>query len=125
MSTTSQNEFEPASAAPTADSSLPQAPPGVSRGLGVLAALSVAQLISLLGSQLSGFGLGVWVYQRTGSATLYGMTVVVTLGPALLAQPWAGGFVDRRGPVRALLLSNGTAAAGMTMTASLPRGADA
>ncbi|EPX59033.1 Major facilitator superfamily MFS_1 [Cystobacter fuscus DSM 2262] len=54
----------------------------------------LTQLISLLGSQLTAFGLGLWVYQRTGSTTAYGAVALATLAPGVLAAPFAGVLVD-------------------------------
>ncbi|MBS1714285.1 MAG: MFS transporter [Armatimonadetes bacterium] len=53
------------------------------------------QLVSLLGSGLTNFGLGVWVYQKTGSATMFAMIGVLAVLPGLLAAPLAGVIVDR------------------------------
>ena len=37
------------------------------------------QMISLIGSGLTSFGLGVWVYERTGSATEFALIAVFML----------------------------------------------
>lgn len=53
------------------------------------------QLISLVGSGLTRFALGVWVYQRTGSATDFALITLCAFLPGLLAAPLAGALVDR------------------------------
>src|SRR5215467_16054739 len=53
------------------------------------------QVVSLLGSGLTGFALGVWVYRRTGSATQLSVVAVCTRLPAILFSPLAGALVDR------------------------------
>jgi MFS family permease len=53
------------------------------------------QLISQMGSALSGFALGVWVYQMTGSATKFSMTVLLGTLPEVALAPLAGALVDR------------------------------
>jgi MFS transporter, DHA3 family, macrolide efflux protein len=53
------------------------------------------QLISLVGSGLTRFALGVWVYQRTGSATDFALITLCAFLPGLLAAPFAGALVDR------------------------------
>jgi MFS transporter, DHA3 family, macrolide efflux protein len=53
------------------------------------------QLISLVGSGLSRFALGVWVYQRTGSATSFALITLCAFLPGLLIAPLAGALVDR------------------------------
>src|SRR4051795_11288185 len=57
--------------------------------------LWLGQTVSLLGSQLSGFALGVTVFARTGSAFLYGLVLFVTITPQVLIAPFAGVVVDR------------------------------
>lgn len=53
------------------------------------------QLVSLIGSGLTGFALGVWVYQRTGSVTQFALISVSTILPLILISPLAGTLVDR------------------------------
>jgi MFS family permease len=64
------------------------------------------QLVSLIGTGLTNFALGVWVYQRTGSATQ--LTLIYLFGalPAILTLPLAGALVDRWSSRRAMLFSN-------------------
>jgi DHA3 family macrolide efflux protein-like MFS transporter len=53
------------------------------------------QLISYIGSGLTNFALGVWVYQRTGSVTQFALIAFFAGLPGLLAAPLAGALVDR------------------------------
>jgi len=53
------------------------------------------QLVSTLGSGLTGFALGVWIYQETGSTTLFAMNMLAFAIPTLLMSPIAGALVDR------------------------------
>ena len=69
------------------------------------------QVISSLGSYLTGFALGVWVYQQTGSATLFALIALVTTVPGLLLSPFAGALVDRWDRRWALILASGGAGA--------------
>lgn len=55
----------------------------------------VGQLVSLIGSGLSRFALGVWVYQRTGSATDFTLITLCAFLPGILVAPFAGALVDR------------------------------
>jgi len=64
-------------------------------GLGTFALLCVGQVVSLFGTRLSGFAIGVWVFESTGSATSYALIAVATMLPNMLASPWAGPLVDR------------------------------
>lgn len=53
------------------------------------------QVISIFGSNLSGFALGVWLYQRTGSASNFAFVAVCTVLPQILLSPLAGVLIDR------------------------------
>ncbi len=53
------------------------------------------QFISLIGSNMTAFGLAIWVFERTGSVTQYGFTILFTLVPLSLAAPIAGTLIDR------------------------------
>jgi hypothetical protein len=61
----------------------------------VLLFLWVGQLIALTGSGLTGFMLGIWTYQRTGSATRYALILLFSTLPAVVISPFAGTLVDR------------------------------
>ena len=66
----------------------------------------VGQLISMLGSGLTAFALGVYIYQRTGSATQLGLSLLAATLPALLLAPLAGALVDRWDRRWAMILSD-------------------
>jgi len=53
------------------------------------------QVISIFGSNLSGFALGVWLYQVTGSASNFALVALCTVLPQLLVSPLSGALVDR------------------------------
>lgn len=55
----------------------------------------IGQLLSLLGSSLTYFGLSVWVYQQTGSPTQFGFIIALALVPIVLLSPIAGIIADR------------------------------
>ena len=64
------------------------------------------QLISLIGSGLTGFALGVWVYQTTGSATQFSLIYFCTELPAILVAPLAGAVADRWDKRRVMIVSD-------------------
>src|SRR5262245_53987044 len=66
----------------------------------------VGQLVSLLGSGLTSFALGVWVYQRTGSAMQLGLVYLFTFLPGIVASPLAGALIDRLDRRWMLILSD-------------------
>ena len=53
------------------------------------------ELISMLGSGLSGFALGVWVFTKTQQATPFAITVLLANLPRILLAPLAGSLADR------------------------------
>lgn len=53
------------------------------------------QVVSIFGSNLSGFALGVWLYQVTGSASNFALVALCIVLPQLLISPLAGVLVDR------------------------------
>jgi DHA3 family macrolide efflux protein-like MFS transporter len=88
------------------------------RGLTTFLTLWAGQVVSLLGSNLTGFALGVWVYQRTGSTTQFALIFFLTSLPGLLLAPLAGVLVDRWNRRVSLLVSD--AGAGLaTLIAAL------
>ncbi|RVX38946.1 putative MFS family arabinose efflux permease [Nonomuraea polychroma] len=54
-----------------------------------------ASLLSSVGSSLTTFVLGVWVYQSTGSPTGFALVVLSGMLPGILIGPFAGVIVDR------------------------------
>ncbi|MFL6203052.1 MAG: MFS transporter [Thermoanaerobaculia bacterium] len=55
----------------------------------------LGQLISLVGSGLTSFALGVWVFQKTGSVTQFAGIAFFGALPGLIVAPMAGVVVDR------------------------------
>jgi MFS family permease len=72
----------------------------------------LGQLVSLLGTELTNFGLGVWVYQRTGSVTDLTLIFVCASLPGLLLAPFAGVFIDKWERRKVLILTDTGAAVG-------------
>lgn len=72
----------------------------------------VGQMVSNLGSAMTGFGLGIWVYQETGSTMRLALIVLASQLPALLISPFAGALVDRWDRRSAMILSDAGAAVG-------------
>ncbi|MFO7698449.1 MAG: MFS transporter [Anaerolineae bacterium] len=68
------------------------------------------QLVSLTGSGLTGFALGVWVYLSTGSTTLFALIQLVSTLPTIVIGPIAGALVDRWDRRHAMILSDAGAA---------------
>jgi MFS transporter, DHA3 family, macrolide efflux protein len=75
-------------------------------GLPAFLLVWLGQLVSLLGSGLTEFALGVWVYQRTGSTTQFALTFLFLALPRVLLSPFAGALIDRWDRRWTMLLSD-------------------
>jgi len=64
------------------------------------------QTVSALGTGLTSFALGVWVYQSTGSTTRYALIAFFTIAPRLLVLPLVGAVIDRYDRRSVMILSN-------------------
>jgi DHA3 family macrolide efflux protein-like MFS transporter len=65
------------------------------RGFTVFVIIWLGQLVSQLGSSLTTFALGVWVYLQTGSVSQFAMVFLAGVIPSTLISPLAGAMVDR------------------------------
>ena len=75
-------------------------------GMRVFIVIWFGQLISVLGSGLTNFALGVWIYQKTGSTTLFALNPLAYALPNLIVSPFAGALVDRWDRRRAMIFSD-------------------
>lgn len=66
----------------------------------------LGQLVSLIGSGLTGFALGVWVYQTTGSTTQFSLIYFFTELPIILIAPLAGAIADRNDKRKVMIISD-------------------
>ena len=73
------------------------------------------QLVSTLGSSLTGFALGVWIYQQTNSVMLFAINTFIYMGTTVLVSPFAGALVDRWNRRLVMILSD--TGAGLTTLA--------
>jgi DHA3 family macrolide efflux protein-like MFS transporter len=83
--------------------SVPQAAPPTGSGF---LRFVVSQTTSMFGTSLTGFALGVWVYQTTGSVTRFALISFFTMLPGILLSPLAGAFVDRWDRRRTMAISD-------------------
>ncbi len=66
----------------------------------------IGQVVSIFGSGLGSFALGVWVFQQTGSVTMFALISVSGVLPGIVISPFAGALVDRWSRRTVMLLSN-------------------
>lgn len=65
------------------------------RGMTGYSILWGGQLISLMGSSMASFGIMIWIWQSTGSATPFAIYGFCSTIPRIFASPIVGVFVDR------------------------------
>lgn len=66
----------------------------------------IGQIISIIGSGMTSFALGVWIYQETRQATPFAITVLLGSLPRLLLTPVAGSLADRWNRKRLMILAD-------------------
>ncbi len=64
------------------------------------------QVVSLLGSALTSFSLGVWAFRELGSVSAYSSIFFATAMGAVLTLPFAGSVVDRKDKKTILITSS-------------------
>ena len=72
--------------------------------------ISIGQVISVLGTGLTNFAIGIWVYQHTKSVTNFGLTLLAITLPSIFVSPVAGALVDRWDRRWTMFLSDSTSA---------------
>jgi amino acid adenylation domain-containing protein len=81
--------------------------------------IALGQLISMLGTGLSGFAMSVWVLRETGQVFDFSVMAVFTLLPGILMSPIAGVVADRWDRRRVMIMSDCAAAVGTLLIAIL------
>ncbi len=85
------------------------------KGMKVFFLVWFGQLVSLIGSGLTNFALGVWVYQKTESVTQFALISLFASIPIIAISPIAGVVVDRFPRRWVMILSD--SAAGLSTVA--------
>ncbi len=68
------------------------------------------QIVSMIGSGITAFGVSVWVYQETSSVTLFALNAFLNFLPRILLSPLAGVLADRWGRRRMMIMADSGAA---------------
>ena len=64
-------------------------------GMPAFTVIWAGQLVSLMGTALTSFAIGIWLYQQTGLATAFTTMIFFSNIPRILLSPLAGALVDR------------------------------
>lgn len=84
------------------------------------------QLISAIGSGLTAFGLGVYVFEQTGKASAMALVTLLAFMPSLLLSAFAGVFADRYDRRFLMVLGDSLSATGLVyILICMLRGGDA
>ncbi len=73
------------------------------RGVHTFLIVWLGQLVSIIGSGLADFALGLYVYQQTGSVTQFALILFFRALPVIVLSPIAGALVDRWDKRRVML----------------------
>ncbi len=77
------------------------------------------QVVSLIGSSLTWFGLSIWIFLETGSVTALSMVLLGSQLPRIVLSPVAGALVDRWDRRWAMILSDLGSGLGTVLIAAL------
>ncbi|MCP5097182.1 MAG: MFS transporter [Chloroflexi bacterium] len=66
----------------------------------------IGQVVSMLGTGMTNFALGVWIYQETGEATAFTSAIFFFFAPSVLFSPIAGAIVDRANRKQVMIISD-------------------
>jgi MFS transporter, DHA3 family, macrolide efflux protein len=85
-----------------------QTPPAANRPTGMRAftVIWIGQLVSLLGSSMTGFALPIWVFQKTGRVEETALLGLAFMLPLIIMSPIAGAIVDRSNRKLMMMLSD-------------------
>ena len=91
--------------------------PGLPRPHGMTAfiVISLGQMVSLMGSAMSSFALGIWAWELTGRATALALVAVFGAVPIILFSPFAGALVDRQANKKLVMMLSDLASALVTL----------
>lgn len=72
-------------------------PPSAKRPTGMLGftIVWIGQIVSLLGTSMTGFAMTIWAYEKTNAATALALVGFFFVAPMLIVSPFAGAMVDR------------------------------
>src|SRR5215203_5086798 len=84
-------------------------------GMPAFSIIWMGQAVSLIGTGLFSFAIGIWLYQQTGLATTFTSMIFFSNIPRIILSPFAGALVDRWNRKLTMMISD-TASAITTIT---------
>ncbi len=78
----------------------------IQKGMLAFGVVWFGQVISFIGSGMSSFALGVWIFQKTGSITQFALTSLFIVLPRVVLGPLAGALVDRWDRRKVMIISD-------------------
>lgn len=90
----------------------PEAPTPPPQGLFGFSIVWLGQLVSLLGTGMTGFAMTIWAYEKTGTATALALAGFFFIAPMLIVSPFAGAIVDRHSRKLMMIVSDLAAGVG-------------
>lgn len=75
----------------------------------------LAGLIATIGSGMTSFGIGVYIFERTDSAFIKSMISLVAFLPTIVAGPFAGALADRFDRRKLMVLGDGLSSLGVLL----------
>lgn len=76
------------------------------RKLWIYVLIWLGEAVSIIGSDLTGFALSVWIYQQSGSITQFSLIILCAEIPGIVLLPLVGAIVDRSDRRKIMILSN-------------------
>lgn len=80
--------------------------PAPTNGFRTFLIIVIGQLLSMMGSGLTGYALGFWIYAETGNATPFALVALFSTLPRILFAPLAGVLADRFNRRRIMLFAD-------------------
>ena len=75
-------------------------------GMKTFTVILLGQLVSLLGTAMTGFALALWAWEKTGQATPLAMVGFFFVSPMVILGPFVGTLIDRSNRKLMMMLSD-------------------